>query len=118
MHSLKHLFALGLALVMSSTASKAQQYQGDYTVNEHGRWASYFANVNDKLASIALDLDLRGQAPVNGKPHLLWVWVDLRSPKPNGLSDSGEFDALAAIEDKLVQALSSACHAVEAGRIT
>src|SRR5215471_20405666 len=115
--SLKHLFALGLALVMSSTGSKAQ-HQGDYTVKEHGRWASYFANVNDKLASIALDLELRDQAPVKGKPHLLWVWVDLRSPKSNGLSDSGEFDALAAIEDELVRALGTACDAVEAGRIT
>jgi len=34
MHSLKHLFALGLAVVMSITVSKAQQYQGGYIVNE------------------------------------------------------------------------------------
>jgi uncharacterized protein (TIGR01619 family) len=117
-HSLKHLFALGLALLISSTVSKAQQYQGDYMAKEHGRWASYLANVNDKLASIALDLDLRGQAPVKSKPHLLWVRVYFRSPKPNGLLDNTEFDALAAIEDKLVQALGSANRAVEAGRIT
>jgi uncharacterized protein (TIGR01619 family) len=118
MHSLKYLFALGLALLISGTVSKAQQYQGDYMAAEHGRWASYFANVNDKLASIALDLDLRGQAPVKSKSRLLWVWVYLRLPKPNGLSDNREFDALAAIEDKLVQALGSAYHAVETGRIT
>jgi uncharacterized protein (TIGR01619 family) len=116
------LFALGLVLLISGAASaqesKSQPGGRDYIVNDHGRWASYFANVNDKLASIALDLDLRGQAPVKSKLHLLWVWVYLRSPKPNGLSDNREFDALAAIEDKLVQALGSACHAVQAGRIT
>jgi uncharacterized protein (TIGR01619 family) len=86
--------------------------------NEHGRWASYFANVNDRLASIALDLDLRGEAPNKSKPLLLWVWVYLRSPKPDGLSDDSEFDVLATIEDSLVKELGRACNAVESGRIT
>src|SRR5262249_3139590 len=102
----------------SAQESKGQQGRRDNILNKHGRWAFYFVNVNDKLASIALDLDLRGQAPVKSKPHLLWVWVYLRTPKPNGLSDNREFDAVAAIEDKLVQALSSGCNAVQAGRIT
>lgn len=81
-------------------------------------WGSYFCNVNDKLASIALDLSLRPSAPTQGKPWLLWAWVYLRSPKPNGLSDSAEFDIISAIEDELAKHLGSACDAVEAGRIT
>jgi regulator of RNase E activity RraB len=111
-----YVFALGLVLLISATASKAQQHRRDYVAK--GRWASYFANVNSKLASLALDLDLRGQAPIKDKTQLLWVWVYLRSPRPDGLSDNSEFDTLAAIEDGLAQALGSACNAVQAGRIT
>jgi Family of unknown function (DUF695) len=79
------------------------------------RWNTYFVNVNERLASIALDLNLRNQAPMTGKPQLLWVLVHLRSPKPNGLSDQVEFETLAAIEDNLASNLEAACRAVEAG---
>jgi uncharacterized protein (TIGR01619 family) len=81
-------------------------------------WGSYFATVNDKLASIALNLGLRAYAPMPERPQLLWVWVYLRAPKPNGLSDSSEFPALSAIEDELEERIRVACEAVEAGRIT
>jgi regulator of RNase E activity RraB len=82
------------------------------------RWNFFFVNVNDRLASIALDLSLRGQAPMTSKAQLLWVWVYLRSPKPDGLSDKVEFETLAAIEDDLSTGLGTACLAIEAGRIT
>jgi uncharacterized protein (TIGR01619 family) len=82
------------------------------------QWGSYFCNVNDKLASIALDLSLRPSAPNEEKPWLLWAWVYLRFPKPNGLSDSAEFAVISAIEDELAKHIGSACDAVEAGRIT
>jgi uncharacterized protein (TIGR01619 family) len=81
-------------------------------------WKSYFANVNDKLASIALNLSLRASAPMPDRPELLWVWVYLRTPKPNGLSDNSEFQTLAAIEDELEKHIGVACEAIEAGRIT
>lgn len=81
-------------------------------------WGSYFCNVNDKLASVALDLSLDREAPMPGKPWLLWVWVYLRFPKPNGLSDNAEFEVICAIEDALTKHLADACRAIEAGRIT
>src|SRR5437773_9625562 len=81
------------------------------------QWKSYFCNVNDKLASIALDLGLRPDVPIRSKPWLLWVWVYMKSPKPNGLSDQGEFGVLSSIEDELANQLGFAS-AVEAGRIT
>jgi uncharacterized protein (TIGR01619 family) len=81
-------------------------------------WGSYFANVNDKLASLALNLGLRASAPMPDRPQLLWVWVYLHAPKPNGLSDSSEFQTLSAIQDDLTKRIGAACNGVEAGRVT
>ena len=81
-------------------------------------WNSYFCNVNDKLASIALDLGLSQDVPIEGKSWLLWVWVYMKSPRPDGLSDNSEFDVLGAIEDELAKQLKTACEAIEVGRIT
>jgi len=81
-------------------------------------WKSYFCNVNSKLASIALNLGLSEDAPMHEKPWLLWVWVYLQRPRPDGLSDRSEFDTICAIEDELAKQLAFACQTVEAGRIT
>ena len=81
-------------------------------------WKSYFCNVNSKLASIALNLALNEEAPIESKPWLLWVWVYLQRPRPDGLSDQSEFETISAIEDALLEGLASTCQAVEAGRIT
>ena len=81
-------------------------------------WNSYFCNVNDKLASIALDLGLSKEVPIESKPWLFWIWVYMKSPRPDGLSDNSEFDVLVAIEDELAKQLKTACEAIEIGRIT
>jgi len=81
-------------------------------------WNFYLCNVNDVLASVFLDLGLRKRVPDKSKPHLLWVWVDLRWPREDGLSASAEFDSLKAIELELTATLISAFDAVLCGRIT
>jgi uncharacterized protein (TIGR01619 family) len=81
-------------------------------------WKSYFCNVNDVLASIALNLALGEDAPMPGKPWLLWVWVYFQSPRPDGLSGREEFPTISAIEDELIKQLGNACGAILAGRIT
>jgi uncharacterized protein (TIGR01619 family) len=81
-------------------------------------WGNYFTTINGALASVALDRSLRPKAPMASRPHLLWVKIQLRSPKPNGLSDRSELQALASIEDQLSGQLKAACRAVEAGRVT
>jgi len=82
------------------------------------KWNSYLCNVNDKLASIYLDLALREVAPVDSRPWLLWVWVDMRTPRPDGLSDSDEAPTLYQIEGALTATISASCRATLAGRIT
>jgi uncharacterized protein (TIGR01619 family) len=81
-------------------------------------WKSYFCNVNSKLASIALNLGLNEEAPIASKPWLLWVWVYLQDPRPDGLADQSEFETIRAMEDELLKRLAPTCQAVEAGRIT
>ena len=85
-------------------------------MTEH--WAAYLCNVNDKLASIFLDLDLRNTAPDAGRPWLLWVWVYFKQPQQDGLSSNEEFATLCEIEDKLNAAMTQSCQAMLAGRIT
>ena len=81
-------------------------------------WNFYFCTVNDVLASVALDLSLRKQAPDLSKPELLWVWVYFKSPRPDGLSSSSEFDSLIAIEKQITQTLEQKFQAILSGRIT
>ncbi len=81
-------------------------------------WVSYFYNVNGKLASIFLDIHLRNIAPDSARPWLLWLWVHLKQPRPDGLSSSEEFPTLRAIEDRVNNAISQGCQAVWIGRIT
>jgi uncharacterized protein DUF695/regulator of ribonuclease activity B len=81
-------------------------------------WGHYFTNVNGAPASVALDRSLRPKTPMADRPHLLWVKVQLRSPKPNGLSDAREQQALGDIEDQLRGGLRASSRAIEAGRIT
>jgi hypothetical protein len=82
------------------------------------RWNFYFCKVNDVLSSVALDLGLRKQVPDPSKPELLWIWVYFKSPRPDGLSSSSEFDSLVAIEKHLTESLEQKFHALLCGRIT
>ncbi len=79
---------------------------------------SYSCEVNDKPASIAVNMELAGSAPVRSKPLLLWVWVQLKSPTTEGLADQSELAAINDMENELTSRLLSACDAVYAGRIT
>jgi hypothetical protein len=81
-------------------------------------WNSYLCNVNDKLASIFLNLDLRESAPDATRPWLLWIWVYFQHPRPDGLASREEFETLSALEDKLTVAVEQGCGATMGGRIT
>src|SRR6202035_4235601 len=79
---------------------------------------SYSSEINDKPASIAVNLELAGSAPIQSKPLLLWVWVQLKSPTTKGLADQSELATINDMENELNSRLLSACDAVYAGRIT
>ena len=81
-------------------------------------WGPYLCNVNDKLASIFVNLGLRGEVPIASKPWLLWTLVYFQAPRADGLSDSKEAPILYKIEDALNACVSNACDAIPCGRIT
>ena len=82
------------------------------------QWNFYLCTVNDKLASIYLNLGLANEAPVLSKPYLLWVWVYLKSPRPDGLTTNQEAQVMYKIEDELSAQLASSSEAQLAGNIT
>src|SRR5215468_4534046 len=81
-------------------------------------WDSYFCNVNNVLASIFLNLELRKIAPDRKKPNLLWVWLYMKFPREDGLSSQDEFDMLCAVEKKLTEMMTRRFDSVFCGRIT
>src|SRR5215475_5586837 len=80
-------------------------------------WRAYFRG-QGKVALVGLDLGLRHEAPMPGKPWLLWVWLQMLAPRPDGLVDESESEVFMAIEDQLTKQVEQACHAIKSGRIT
>jgi hypothetical protein len=81
-------------------------------------WDFYLCRVDDKPASIYLNLGLIQESPIAGMPFMAYVRVYMRAPRADGLSSQEEFDSLAAIEDSLDSQLSSRCQAIYVGRNT
>jgi regulator of RNase E activity RraB len=81
-------------------------------------WDFFFANVNDAVASIFVDLGIRAEVPIEARPWLLWVIVDLQSPRQDGLSSGEEAPRLKEIGEALEAMISRACGAQLVGRIT
>jgi len=81
-------------------------------------WQFYFNIVGQKPASIAVDLGLAAVAPVAAKPYLAWVAIQMKNPRPDGLSALEETVALQEIEDALDTELQLNHKATYAGRLT
>jgi hypothetical protein len=81
-------------------------------------WDFYFARINDAVSSIFVDLGLRPDAPNEKRPWLLWVWVEMRAPRDDGLSSGEEAPKLYAIEESLNTMIPPVCGAQLVGRIT
>ncbi len=81
-------------------------------------WDFYFARVNDAVSSIFVDLGLRADVPLEKRPWLLWVWVEMQAPRDDGLSSNEEAPKLLEMGDSLDAAICAACDAQLVGRIT
>lgn len=69
-------------------------------------WDVYFTHVDDKPASILLDLGFAEEAPIPGLSVLAYVTVDFLDPDENGMSGQSEHARLVALEDALIPALT------------
>lgn len=68
-------------------------------------WDFYFLRVDDKPASIYVDLGAHDFAPNPKLPYMGYVRLHMREPRNDGLSSNAEFDALVSVEDALTASL-------------
>jgi regulator of RNase E activity RraB len=70
-------------------------------------WDFYYCRVEDKPASIYLDLGAVEHAPMAALPIMAFIRLSMREPRSDGLSSQQEFGTLCAIEDHLAETLFS-----------
>lgn len=81
-------------------------------------WEFYSLLVDDKPASIYLDLGLADEAPIRSQPDLAYIRVVMQRPRSDGLSSQEEFDDLIAVEDALTNHLREVENITYVGRNT
>lgn len=86
----------------------------DYKPN----WDFFLTEIEEKPASVFLDLGLNKIRPVKTNPHLLTLEIEMNFPQENGLSSSDESEKLFEIEDNLMKRLENSFGAIIAGRVT
>lgn len=65
------------------------------------QWDFYFCNVDDKPASMFVDLGAVKRAPDVSLPIMGYLRLFMNSPRADGLSSQEEFDVLSEFEDKI-----------------
>lgn len=81
-------------------------------------WDFYFLTVGGRPASIYVNLGLGAEGPRASHPWSAYVRLRMIAPREDGLSSQGEYDALIALEDALVEAVKAAGATIYAGRCT
>lgn len=80
-------------------------------------WDFFPLLVDDRPASIYVDLGAIAYAPNADLPHMACISLNMNAPREDGLSSREEFDTLILIEDALKQVLAAA-HTQYVGRCT
>ncbi|MCA4783142.1 DUF695 domain-containing protein [Empedobacter stercoris] len=80
-------------------------------------WNFYLTNIEDKCASIYLNLGLNDFVPIKEKTELCWISVKLKNPNENGLTTNEESEILFKIEDEIIKK-TNAKNTIYIGRIT
>lgn len=81
-------------------------------------WDFYILQVDDQPASILVDLGIVRDAPIRTHPHLGYLRLVMRQPRPDGLSSQDEFETLMAIGDQVIPQITGAASAIFVGRNT
>lgn len=97
----------------SSSKSETQK-----PIAHREEWDTYFTNVDQKSASILLDLGFKSIAPIKNKASLIWISIQMNNPREDGLSSTEESGKLYEIEDNLVNTLTQKFDCVYPGRLT
>lgn len=70
-------------------------------------WNFYMCRVDDKPASIRLNLALYNIAPVEDYKHRLSIFIKMNNPTEDGLSSNEEYPILCDIEDEVVKRIET-----------
>lgn len=81
-------------------------------------WDFYLLRVDDQPASIFVDLGIVRDVPIRTHPHMAYLRIVMRQPRPDGLSSSEEFESLVALEDQVLPKIQQAAGAIFVGRNT
>jgi hypothetical protein len=82
------------------------------------QWDFYFMSIDDRPASVSLDLGRAEAGPEREWPWLVCLRIPMRSPRPDGLSSSQEASTLNTLEDALSDAVAAVCDGAQVGRLT
>jgi hypothetical protein len=82
------------------------------------KWDFYPLRVDDKPASIMVDLGLINDVPIRAFPCMAYIRLHMRNPRDDGLSSQEEYEALIAIEKAIEAALAASKDAIYVGRNT
>ncbi|AKT38482.1 DUF695 domain-containing protein [Chondromyces crocatus] len=83
-----------------------------------GEWDFYFCTIEERPASVMVDLEAATRAPDPARGWLLSVQVPMRTPRPDGLSSADEATDLRVLEEQIDAELSAVCGAEQVGRLT
>jgi hypothetical protein len=64
-------------------------------------WNFYFCNIDDKFASIFVDLGIIDSTPIDTLPFMAYIRLKMNLPNDNGVSSREEYDAIDQIEEAL-----------------
>ncbi|MBR1121982.1 DUF695 domain-containing protein [Bradyrhizobium lablabi] len=81
-------------------------------------WDFYLQRVDDRPASIFVDLGIKKEAPLGTHPTMGYLRVLMRRPREDGLSSQEEFDELIALEDRVTEKIAGVGTAIFVGRNT
>ncbi|HLJ65103.1 MAG TPA: DUF695 domain-containing protein [Stellaceae bacterium] len=81
-------------------------------------WDFYFTTINNKPASIFVDLDIGREAPLKEFPHTLHIFLKMLAPRPDGFPGPEDYEALAKVEDALNDAPGGDRAAIYVGRVS
>ncbi len=70
-------------------------------------WNFYMCRVDDKTASIRLNLALSNIAPVEDYKHRISIFIKMNNPTDDGLSSNEEYPMLCDIEDEVIGRLET-----------
>jgi len=80
------------------------------------QWNTYLARANGAVHSFVLDMGAAAHAPIETHPLRVQVRVKLQRPRPDGLRDATELDAMGKVEDAIVQRFQEKLDALYVGR--